>query len=143
MQSIQEVIKDDRFLQFVRFCVVGTIAAAVHYGVYFLLQLWVDVNIAYTTGYLVSFVGNFYLTNYFTFRTIPSLRRFLGFAGSHAFNYFLHIVLFNCFLALGVHRLVAPPLVMLVAMLAQFMVLRFVFTVKGKGQDSQFVDEAE
>lgn len=131
MQSISILLSDARIQQFLRFCVIGTLAAAVHYGVYFLLQMWVDVNVAYTAGYLVSFVGNFYLTSYFTFRTVPTFRRFLGFAGSHGVNYFLHIVLFNAFLWLGVHRLIAPPLVMLVAMLVQFTILRIVFS-KGR-----------
>jgi hypothetical protein len=36
------------------------------------------------------------------------------------------------FLWLGVHRLIAPPLVMLVAMIVQFTILRFVFVKKEK-----------
>ncbi len=118
--------------QFLRFCIIGVLAAAVHYGVYFILQWWIDLNIAYTAGYLISFVGNFILTNYFTFRTKPTWKNFVGFAGSHGINYFLHIVLFNAFLWLGVHRLIAPPLVMLVAMLVQFTILRVIFTKWGK-----------
>lgn len=118
--------------QFLRFCIIGIFAAAIHYGIYFLLQLWIDVNIAYTTGYIISFIGNFYATNYFTFHTLPTWKNFTGFAGSHAINYFLHIILFNLFLWIGIHRLIAPPLVMLVAMLVQFTILRFVFTKWGK-----------
>lgn len=131
MQRISTLLFDPRVQQFLRFCIIGTLAAAVHYGVYFILQMWIDVNVAYTMGYLISFVGNFYLTSYFTFRTLPSVKRFVGFACSHGINYFLHIALFNVFLYFGVHRLVAPPLVMLVAMLVQFTILRFVFT-KGR-----------
>ena len=127
-QQIDGFRQDDRLMQFVRFCLIGTLAAGVHYGIYFLLQRWIDVNLAYTTGYVLSFVGNFFLTSYFTFKTVPSWGRFVGFAGSHGLNYGLHIVLFNLFLWAGVHRLVAPPLVMLVAMLVQFCVLRLVFT---------------
>ena len=118
--------------QFIRFCINGVIAAAIHYGVYFLLQLWIDVNIAYTAGYLISFIYNFIATNYFTFHTKPTWKNFVGFAGSHGVNHFLHIILFNVFLWLGVHRLIAPPLVMLVAMIVQFTILRFVFVKKEK-----------
>ncbi len=114
-------------MQFIRFCIIGVLAAGVHYGVYYLLQLWTDVNVAYAAGYMVSFVGNFFLTSYFTFQTRPSWKRFIGFSGSHALNFLLHIVLFNLFLWMGVHHLIAPPLVMLVAMLVQFTILRFVF----------------
>ena len=125
---IEETRKKGGTGQFLRFCINGVIAAAIHYGVYFLLQLWIDVNIAYTVGYIVSFIYNFIATNYFTFHTTPTWKNFIGFAGSHGVNYFLHIVLFNIFLWLGVHRLIAPPLVMLVAMIVQFIILRFVFT---------------
>ena len=126
--------KNNTRSQFLRFCINGVVAAAIHYGVYYLLQLWTDVNIAYTTGYLVSFVINFFATNYFTFHTTPTWKNFIGFATSHIVNYVLHIVLFNIFLKMGIHRLVAPPLVMIVAMLVQFTILRFVF--KGKGTRS-------
>lgn len=126
-QLIRKFTENERLMQFVRFCITGTLAAGVHYGIYFVLQHWVDVNIAYASGYLLSAIGNFFLTSYFTFRTLPSWKRFLGFAGSHGLNFVLHGVLFNLFLFLGVHRLVAPPLVMLVAMLVQFSILRVVF----------------
>ncbi len=129
---IEEVKKKDGAKQFLRFCINGVIAAAIHYGTYFLFQLSTDVNIAYTIGYLVSFAYNFVATNYFTFHTHPTWKNFIGFAGSHGVNYFLHILLFNIFLFLGVHHLVAPPLVMLVAMLVQFTILRHVFVKWGK-----------
>ena len=124
---IDKLLHNERLMQFVRFCIIGTLAAAVHYGIYFLLQFWMDVTVAYVAGYVLSFVGNFFLTSYFTFRTVPSWKKFLGFAGSHSLNFVLHIVLFRAFIWVGVHRLLAPPLVMLVAMLVQFCVLRLVF----------------
>jgi len=127
-ELIERIKNDERLMQFLRFCIIGTLAAAVHYGIYFLLQHWINLNIAYTAGYIISFVGNYFLTNYFTFRTRPSWGKFIGFAGSHGLNYVLHIVLFNFFLFMGVHKLIAPPLVMLVAMLVQFCILRIVFT---------------
>ena len=120
--------KKEGVRQFVRFCINGVVAAAIHYGVYFLFQLYIDVNVSYTVGYLVSFVYNFIATNYFTFHTTPTWKKFVGFAGSHGVNYFLHIILFNLFLYAGVHQLIAPPLVMVVAMLIQFMILKLVFS---------------
>ena len=120
--------KKEGVRQFVRFCINGVVAAAIHYGVYFLFQLYIDVNVSYTVGYLVSFVYNFIATNYFTFHTTPTWKKFVGFAGSHGVNYFLHIILFNLFLYAGVHQLIAPPLVMVVAMLIQFTILKLVFS---------------
>lgn len=127
-EIIHQLKKKESTRQFIRFCINGIIAALIHYGVYFLFQLWIDVNISYTIGYLVSFICNFITTNYFTFHTTPNWKNFVGFAGSHVLNYFLHIILFNLFLYCGIHQLIAPPLVMLVAMLIQFTILKQVFS---------------
>ena len=58
--------------EFVRFVMVGIFATALHYGLYFVLQRVINVNIAYTLGYALSFIANFYLTAYFTFGRKPS-----------------------------------------------------------------------
>lgn len=117
---------------------MGGCAAAVHYGVYYLLLLVAaPINAAYITGYLISFVGNFFATSYFTFSSRPTWGRFVGFAGSHALNFVLHIVLLNLFLWLGVHKLIAPILVMAVAMFIQYGVLYLVYhfpALEVKGQ---------
>jgi len=129
---IHKMLQSTKFWQFVRFAVNGCLSSAIHYGIYCLLLLWVNENVAYVTGYIVSFISNFFLTSYFTFRTKPTLKRFIGFSGSHAVNFGLHIVLFNVTLQLGVHRLIAPFIVMGIAMIVQFTILRFVFRTKPK-----------
>ena len=48
--------------EFIRFGVVGVLATALHYGIYYFLQSFINVNVAYTTGYVISFIVNFYLT---------------------------------------------------------------------------------
>ncbi len=128
--DIQKIKKNEKLMQAVRFGINGALAASVHYGVYALLQIWIDVTIAYIIGYIVSFIENFFLTSYFTFRTRPTLMKFIGFSGSHIVNFCLHVVLFRLFLWFGIDKLIAPPLVMMVAMVVQFTILRFVFTKK-------------
>lgn len=90
MEIVKSVFqsKSKRY-QFIRYCTVGTLAAGIHYGVYYLLQEYemTNLNIAYTIGYVTSFICNFFLTSYFTFRSNPSLKRALGFGGSHLVNY--------------------------------------------------------
>lgn len=121
----------DKLMQFVRFCIVGTIAAAIHYGVYYLMQLWLSegiwLSVDYTIGYAVSLVCNFFMTTYFTFRSHVSAGKAAGFGFSHVVNYTLHIVLFNLFMALGMHRLLAPVLVLMVAVPTNFLILRYVY----------------
>lgn len=118
--------------EFLRFCIVGTIAAGIHYGVYYILQKYIELNLAYTAGYLISLVCNFFMTSYFTFRSNPSAGKAVGFGFSHLINYLLHIGLFNFYLWAGVHRLLAPILALMVAVPTNFILLHFVFKHKRK-----------
>ena len=133
MGKIKEFItgKRQQIVQFIRFCIVGTVAAGIHYGIYYvLLRLGAGHNLAYATGYILAFICNFIATSYFTFRSSPSWGRFAGFAGSHAVNFLLHMTLLNVFLWIGMHELIAPIAVMLVAMLVQYAILNLVFRKK-------------
>lgn len=116
--------------EFVRFGIVGAIATALHYGIYYLLQPYINVNIAYTTGYIISFIVNFYLTSYFTFDTSPSWKKLIGMGGAHAINYLLHIALLNLFLFIGISKVWAPLPVFAIAIPVNFLLVRFVFKHK-------------
>ena len=133
MEIIKSVFhsKSKRY-QFIRYCTVGSLAAGIHYGVYFVLQEYelVNLNIAYTIGYATSFICNFFMTSYFTFRSNPSLKKALGFGGSHLVNYLIHMGLFNLLLSLDVNQEIAPLFVLAVAVPVNFVMLRFVFKHK-------------
>ena len=126
--------ENNKLREFVRFCIVGVIAAGIHYLVYFLLQLIdggsVWLSIAYPIGYIVSLVCNFFLTTYFTFRSKVSVKKAAGFSFSHIVNYTLHMVLFNLFISLGINRLIAPILVLMIAVPTNFTILHFVYRKK-------------
>lgn len=113
--------------QFVRFVLNGILASSIHYAIYYLCQRFMEVNLSYAIGYLVSFIINFFTTSIFTFHTKPTFVRFIGFSGSHAVNFLLQVSLFWCCMQIGVHRLIAPVISMGVAMLVQFVILRLVF----------------
>lgn len=106
-------------------------AAGIHYGVYYLLQEYemTNLNIAYTIGYVTSFICNFFLTSYFTFRSNPSLKMALGLRQPFV-NYLIHMGLFNLFLYLNVDQEIGPLCVLAVAVPANFLMLRFVFKHK-------------
>ena len=116
--------------EFVRFGIVGGVCTALHYGIYFLLQMAINVNIAYTVGYLLSFGVNFYLTSYFTFGSAPSWKKLFGMAGAHGVNYLLHMVLLNLFLWIGVGAKWAPLPVFAIAIPVNFILVKFVFKNK-------------
>lgn len=120
-----------RLPEFIRFVMVGVFATALHYGIYFLLQKFINVNIAYTLGYALSFIANFYLTAYFTFGKKPSWSKAFGFGGAHLFNYLLHIGLLNTVLWLGLSKAIAPIPVFAIAIPVNFLLVRFVFKRKG------------
>lgn len=116
--------------EFIRFGVVGVVATAIHYGIYYLLQPVMNVNVAYTTGYAISFIVNFYLTSYFTFGTTPSWKKLIGMGGAHLVNYLMHIVLLNIFLYCGISKVWAPVPVFAIVIPVNFLLVRFVFKHK-------------
>ena len=117
---------------FVRFIMVGIFATALHSGIYIILQQIINVNIAYSIGYVLSFIANFYLTAFFTFRKKPSWKKAFGFGGAHLVNYLLHMSLLNLFLWLGISKPFAPIPVFAIGIPVNFLLVRFVFKYKGK-----------
>ena len=69
--------------QMMRFGIVGVLAVAIHYGVYWMMLHWMEVNVAYTIGYIVSFLVNYFLSARFTFREKTSAKTGIGFSGAH------------------------------------------------------------
>ena len=128
---------NNKLIEFLRFACVGVVATCIHYGLYWVLQKFINVdkdvwlsNINYTIGYIVSFVCNFFLTSYFTFRVKPSFGKLFGLGGAHAINFLLHMVLLNLFLFIGVDEDYAPIPVFAIAIPVNFLLVRFVFKSK-------------
>ena len=116
--------------ELIRFGVVGVIATGLHYGIYYLLLQYINIQIAYATGYVAAFIVNFYLTAYFTFKTVPSWKRLAGMGGAHLANYAVHSALFNLFLYMGIPEKYAPFPVFAIAIPLNFILVRFVFKHK-------------
>ena len=103
---IQDILQSSKLNEFIRFAIVGVIATIIHYCIYLLLLLifriiqeeTIYANIAYTIGYLLSFLCNLWLTSHFTFREKLNFKRSGGFALSHIINYLLHIAFLTFFL---------------------------------------------
>ena len=110
-----------------RFVVVGIVATAIHYAIYWVLQRYINVSIAYTIGYVVSFIANYCLSARFTFREKTTARNGAGFIGAHVCNYLLQITFLNLFLWLGLSRALAPFAVYAIAVPVNFVLVRFAF----------------
>ena len=125
-QSLSSILTKE----FVRFVLVGVIATGIHYGVYWLLMKVMNVNIAFTIGYVVSWFCNLFLSARFTFKESVSVKRGVGFALSHFVNYLLHMFFLNVFLAIGFSAEVAPIFVYIIVVPINFLLVRFVFKSK-------------
>lgn len=113
--------------EILRFGIVGVVATVLHYVIYWILQHWINVNVAYTIGYFLSFIANYFLSAQFTFREKTTTRNGIGFAGAHLFNYLFQMVLLNIFLWLGVSKALAPLPVYCIAVPVNFILVRMVF----------------
>ena len=126
-----EPIRQNKIREFIRYVIVGTIATGLHYGIYALLVMLdsslIWSNVAYSVGYVLSFIANFYLTSYFTFKTKPSWAKLGGMVGAHVVNYGLHMLLLNLFLLVGVPEKIAPVPVFCIVIPINFILIRFVF----------------
>ena len=126
-----EPIRQNKIREFIRYVIVGTIATGLHYGIYALLLMLdsslIWSNVAYSVGYVLSFIANFYLTSYFTFKTKPSWAKLGGMVGAHVVNYGLHMLLLNLFLLVGVPEKIAPVPVFCIVIPINFILIRFVF----------------
>lgn len=103
------------FYEIIRFGIVGVIATIIHYGIYLALNFIMTSWIPYSIGYGISFLGNFYLSNKFTFKTKPTIKKGIGFGLSHFMNYLLQVTLLSIFIKLGISNKYAPVLVFCIA----------------------------
>ena len=113
-----------RYRELFRFIITGTIITVIHYSIYLALSNFLSLNIAYTTGFIISFVCNFLLSNYYTFQTKPSVKNAIRFCRSHVINYLLQISCFNLFIFLGVPKAYAPMPVWIVILPINFLLVR-------------------
>ena len=113
--------------EMIRFAIVGTLVTVIHYGVYWLLQLVMNVNIAWTAGYIAGFIFNYYMSAYYIFHKKTSAKNGAGFGVAHIVNYLLQMALLNFFIWIGLSAEMAPVGVYAVSIPVNFLLVRFVF----------------
>lgn len=116
--------------ELIRFGIVGIMATIIHYGIYLGLNFIIPSWIAYSIGYGISFLCNFYLSNKFTFKTKPTIKKGIGFGLSHFINYLLQVILLSIFIKLGMPEKYAPIPVFCTAIPVNFLMVRFVLKSK-------------
>jgi putative flippase GtrA len=88
----------------VRFALVGAFGTGLQYGIYyFLLELfqrqWPEISVltsvAFTVGFVVEIICNYFLTSFYTFRTRPSWKNAGGFLFGRGVNYIIQMIFLN------------------------------------------------
>lgn len=79
---------DSRLSEIIRFAMTGGMATVLQYGIYvvFVEAVHVPPVVSTLISYGISFIFNFILSTYFTFKTRPNRRNMLGFVLSHLIN---------------------------------------------------------
>lgn len=93
-----------------RFAITGALVTLILYAVYLPLSFILEdsLGVAYSIGFAISFVTNFLLSNYYTFKTKPSVDRAILFCIMQFINYMLQILCFKFFILVGVSNVWAP-----------------------------------
>lgn len=109
-----------------RFAITGTLVTFILYAVYLPLSFIMpnSVGIAYSIGFVISFITNFLLSNYYTFRTKPTFDRAILFCIVQFINYMLQILCFKFFIWLGVSNVWAPVPVWVFIFPINFLLMR-------------------
>lgn len=127
-QAISHVCRSSQLREIVRFGIVGVVATLIQYAVYYIFNQWIGwgATMSLTVGYAISFVINFILSNYFTFKTQPTVKKGIGFGLSHCLNYLLQVVFLNLYMSLGVVEQWAPLPMFVTVVPINFLLVRFV-----------------
>lgn len=108
----------------VRFVCSGVLATAIQYFVYYILKGTMPLAAAWTVGYLISFLANYFLTTLFTFHVRPTRSRALLFALCHVVNWGLQTLSLEAFVYCGLSEELAPLAVYAVCVPVNFLMLR-------------------
>ncbi len=109
-----------------RFAITGTMVTFILYAVYLPLSYIMSnsVGIAYSIGFAISFITNFLLSNYYTFRTKPTFDKAILFCIVQFINYMLQILCFKFFIWIGVSNIWAPVPVWIFIFPINFLLMR-------------------
>jgi putative flippase GtrA len=114
--------------EFIRFAIVGCINTGTYYVLYLLFNEVFGWNYlpSHITAFILSMIGSFYLNSYYTYKTKPTLKKFLQFP----LTYVVNITVSTLFLYVFVHifkmsELIAP-------IISVFFTIPFTFMLSGK-----------
>lgn len=125
------LITDVRGAEILRFCITGGIATLLQYLFYlmFVVAFAVQPEVSTVMSYGLSFIANFFLSNYFTFRTQPNKKKTVSFAVSHLINLGLQTLLVWVFCHVMPSQYALIP-AMVICIPCNFVLVRFALKSK-------------
>lgn len=121
----------DKQSEALRFMAVGGFSTVLQYGIYvvFVKAVHVPAVVSTIISYAISFIANFFLSSYFTFRSNPNARKGIAFTLSHLINMGLQTGFVAIF-----KGIVGPTLALLpslaICVPTNFFLVRFAFKSK-------------
>ena len=122
---------DGKKIEILRFCITGGIATLLQYLFYlmFVVAFAVQPEVSTVLSYGLSFIANFFLSNYFTFRTQPNKKKTVSFAVSHLINLGLQTLLVWVFCHVMPSQYALIP-AMVICIPCNFVLVRFALKSK-------------
>lgn len=117
----------------VRFVCVGAFGTGLQYGIYYVLlgifqHKWPEwailTSVAFTIGYTIEMVCNYFLTSFYTFRVRPSWKNAGGFLLGRTINYFIQLLFLNILIWLHISEEISGFLAIILAGIINYFVLR-------------------
>ena len=116
----------------IRFVLVGAFGTGLQYGIYYLLlmlfqQQWgggaIFTTVAFTAGYVIEMVCNYFLTSFYTFRMRPNWKNAGGFLFGRGINYGIQILLLTILIWLHMSEELAGIVAIALAGILNYFVL--------------------
>jgi putative flippase GtrA len=88
-EKIKSLKENQKFLEFVKFCIVGGISTGIDACIFFTVKQFTIYQIALVSGYAISFIANYFMTVLWTFKSKPNKKNAIGVLAAHLINLFV------------------------------------------------------
>ena len=83
------ILDNERFRQFLRFCLVGAFATALDACLFYLFRLYFTYQVSMIVSYIISLCSNMVLTLLWSFNATINIRNTINVVIAHLFNLFV------------------------------------------------------
>ncbi len=115
--------------EFWKFNIVGIVNTINYYILYLLFKEVFQMNYmtAHLLGFFISMIGSFYLNSYFTYRTKPTLKKFLQFPLTYVVNILVStLAIYILVQLLSIHDNIAPIIATIIAIPFTFLLSKMI-----------------